>query len=116
MWRADGGVLLLRLSLPRLDESAVGADIFNSFYSELANSYAIACETLCSAGIDFEGTVNRRLTFSVGYELSPDALGKRMRKKYKDKIVVLRKAGVIHRGSQNLSVDVFDPDRGVFLK
>ena len=115
--------VILKLTLPHLSPSSdsetfSGIDVFNSFYSQLAESYQTSAGKI---DVDESKLAQRPLMLSVWFEeITDEYLLKnvRLRKKCCEPVVIKRYVRKNLNGEITVkeSVDVFDLKCGIFIK
>lgn len=115
--------VIIKLTLPELrvtseDGVLSGADVFNSFYISLAESYQIAAGKI---EIDEYMLGQRPITISIGFEDITDeylSRNSKLIKKCHQPIVVKRYARKNRNGEITVkeNVDIFDLEMGIFIK
>ena len=100
---------LLKLVLPRANDD--GQEVFNGFYTDLAECYASVAEGLAASA----GGASLPIVLSVNFEVLHDTPDLRR----KEKLVAIKRTHRIRCGEKYTSgafVDCFDTKRKIFLK
>lgn len=116
-YRSGGRVaLILKLSLPKIEDGNSFAEVFNSFYLSLAD-----CYISCAKDVRVPENPVRPAMLTVSFEDISDkyvSAHKRLLRKCSEPRVILRKVSLSFENKRELNefIDIYDIGRGVFVK
>ena len=116
-YRTSGKVrLVLKLSLPKIEDENPFAEAFNSFYLSLAD-----CYVSCAKDVRVPENPVRPAMLTVSFEDISDkyvSAHKRLLRKCGKPLVILRKVSLSFENKRTFNefIDIYDIRRGVFVK